>query len=397
MTLELSSPVSTPLPPWTWAQKRLFHNWYNTLLTLGALSAIAWGLQNFLIWATTKAQWVVIDTNLKLLLVGRFPNELLWRLWVVVGIIVVLGGLTWGRIQSAERPWNGSALLVFAGGAVLVAIAPITLPSRLTLAGLIGLLLFSYWLGRSLLTPISRWLPLAWVLSFPALFWLIKGGLGLQNVQTADLSGLLLTLFAAVICMVLAFPLGILLALGRQSTLLLVRFCSILYIEVLRGLPLIGVLFIALVMLPLVLPPQWEQPDSLLRGLAGLTLFSAAYMAEVVRGGLQSVPSGQLEAARALGLNPLLVIGLILLPQALRAIIPAMVGEFVGLFKETTLLSVFGLIELLGISASILANPEFIGRYAEVYLFAGVIYWLFCYGMSIASQRLESQLGVGSR
>lgn len=134
----------------------------------------------------------------------------------------------------------------------------------------------------------------------------------------------------------LAFPLGILLALGRQSTLPIIRICSIIYIEVLRGLLLIGVLFIALVMLPLLLPPQWGQPDLLLRGLAGLTL-SAAYIAEVVRGGLQSLPRGQLEAARALGLNPILGL-LILLPQALRAVIPALVGEFVGLFKETTLL-----------------------------------------------------------
>lgn len=165
-----------------------------------------------------------------------------------------------------------------------------------------------------------------------------------------------------------------------------------LYIEILRGLPLVGVLFIAIIMLPLLLPPQISPPDPLLRGIVGLSLFAAAYIAEVVRGGLQSIPVGQLEAARALGLNPLQIITKILLPQALRAVIPALVGEFVNLFKETTLLSLFGLVELLGLSAAILANPNYIGRYAEVYLFVGVIYGLFCYAMSVASQRLEAKL-----
>ena len=143
-------------------------------------------------------------------------------------------------------------------------------------------------------------------------------------------------------------------------------------------------------MLPLILSPQ-------LRGIAGLTLFAAAYIAETVRGGLQSVPRGQLEAARALGLNPLQVIVLILLPQALKAVIPALVGELVSLFKETTLLSLFGLVELLGLSAAILANPAYIGRYAEVYLFVGAIYGFFCYAMSITSQRLEANLEIAQR
>ncbi len=392
-----SPPVSTSLTPWNWARKRLFNTWYNIILTIAALLAIGLGLKGFLVWATTQAQWAVVSNNLKLFVAGRFPDPLLWRLWIILGVIIGLSGLTWGKLQAKERLWTRDRLLIAAGIAVAIGLIPISFASRLISGGLLLLLLVAFWLGRLLPSRFNRWLAVAWALSFPLVFWLLRGGFGLQEVQTTDWSGLLLTLLGAVIGIAFAFPLGVLLALGRQSTLPIVRLFSTLFIEVMRGLPLIGVLFIGLVMLPLLLPPEWGQPDQLLRGLVGLILFSAAYIAEVVRGGLQSVPRGQLEAARALGLNPLLVIGLILLPQALRTVIPALVGEFVSLFKETTLLSVFGLIELLGISASILANPDYVGRYVEVYLFAGGLYWIFCYVMSIASQRLENSLGVDQR
>jgi general L-amino acid transport system permease protein len=167
---------------------------------------------------------------------------------------------------------------------------------------------------------------------------------------------------------------------------------STLYIETVRGLPLIGILFTAQVMLPLVLPRTLEI-DSVVRTIAGLALFSAAYLAENVRGGLQSVPQGQVEAAQALGLSHGLIVGFIVLPQALRAVIPAIVGQFIGLFKDTSLLSLVGLFELTGMARSILSQPEFIGRYAEVYGFVGLIYWGFCYSMSVTSRRVEAMLG----
>jgi general L-amino acid transport system permease protein len=219
--------------------------------------------------------------------------------------------------------------------------------------------------------------------------WLIKGGLGLKEVPTNDWGGLMLTLFAAVISIAFSFPLGVLLALGRQSSLPVVKIFSILYIEIIRGLPLIGILFLGQVMLPFFLPPGTPKLDRLVRAITALTLFSAAYLAENVRGGLQSVPRGQVEAARSLGLNTPLVILLIVLPQALRAVIPAIVGQFIGLFKDTSLLSLFGILELLGISRTVLSNPSYSGLYTEVYVFIGVIYWLFCYSMSWASRKLE--------
>jgi general L-amino acid transport system permease protein len=144
-------------------------------------------------------------------------------------------------------------------------------------------------------------------------------------------------------------------------------------------------------MLPLFLPADLRL-DRLLRGIVGLILFSAAYMAENVRGGLQAIPRGQIEAGKALGLNTPLLLILIILPQALRAVIPAIVGQFIGLFKDTSLLSLVGLVELTGMARSILAQPQFLGRYAEVYLFIGLIYWVFCYSMSLAAKNLEKQL-----
>lgn len=203
----------------------------------------------------------------------------------------------------------------------------------------------------------------------------------------------MLTLFMSVISIVLSFPFGVILALGRQSMLPVIRWLSTIYIELIRGVPLISILFMGQVMIPLFLP-EGMRPDRVLRAIVGLTLFTAAYLAENVRAGLQAVPRGQLEAARSLGLNAPLTLSLIVLPQAIKIAIPAIVGQFISLFQDTTLVSIVGLLELLGISRSILANPEFLGRYGEVYLFIGLIYWFFCYAMSVGSRKLEEKLNT---
>jgi general L-amino acid transport system permease protein len=165
---------------------------------------------------------------------------------------------------------------------------------------------------------------------------------------------------------------------------------AIAYIETLRGLPLLGILFIAQVLLPLILPTHIRL-DSILRAIAGFTLFSSAYLAENLRGGLQAIPLGQTEAAKALGFNPFHTLALIILPQALRAVIPSIVGQFISLFKDTSLLAIVGLVDLLGISQSILANPKYQGRNGEVFLFLGFLYWLFCSLMVWGSRQLESR------
>ncbi|MEA5578374.1 amino acid ABC transporter permease [Anabaena sp. UHCC 0451] len=333
----------------TWFKKNLFSTWYNSLLTIFCLVIIFSIVKGCLFWAFNQAQWQVIQVNIHLFLVGRFPKSLYWRIWIVLGIIITLSGITWSVFTKK----------------------PNIIKQR-----------FSQFI-IPFLAPI-------WLLSFAINIWLIGGGFGLQSVSTNLWNGLLLTLLMAVISIVLSFPIGVLLALGRTSNLFIIRWFSILYIEIVRGLPLIGILFIAQVMLPLFLPADLRL-DRLIRGIAGLVLFSAAYMAENVRGGLQSIPRGQAEAAKALGLNTPFVVILIILPQALRAVIPAIVGQFIGLFKDTSLLSLVGLVELTGIARSILAQPQFLGRYAEVYIFIGLIYWVFCYSMSLASRRLEKQ------
>jgi general L-amino acid transport system permease protein len=188
----------------------------------------------------------------------------------------------------------------------------------------------------------------------------------------------------------------VLLALGRQSRLPVVRSFSVIYIEFVRGVPLVTVLFMAQVMLPLFLP-EGMTVERVARAMVGIILFSAAYMAENVRGGLQAIPKGQYEAAQALGLSGALTMVLIVLPQALRLIIPILVGQFIALFKDTTLVAIVGLFDLLGIGRAVLAQPEFIGLQLEVYLFISIIYWIFSYAMSYVSQRLEIALGVGVR
>jgi general L-amino acid transport system permease protein len=388
----LTPPVSESPTPVNWVRKNLFSTWYNSLLTVVCLSIVFQSLKGFGIWVTTKAQWQVIEANLPLFFAGRFPRELHWRLWIIMGIIALLSGLTLGNFQRKVSLWNRTLLIIIGIGLVTILILPNDFKSRLTLLGDIIIAVVGYWGGKQINSQITRWLPLAWICSFPVILWLIKGGLGLEEVPTNDWGGLMLTLFAAVISIAFSFPLGVLLALGRQSSLPVVKIFSILYIEIIRGLPLIGILFLGQVMLPFFLPPGTPKLDRLVRAIAALTLFSAAYLAENVRGGLQSVPREQVEAARSLGLNTPLVILLIVLPQALRAVIPAIVGQFIGLFKDTSLLSLFGILELLGISRTVLSNPSYSGLDPEVYIFIGVIYWLFCYSMSWASRKLEQPL-----
>jgi len=215
-----------------------------------------------------------------------------------------------------------------------------------------------------------------------------RGSSVLPFVRTQLWSGLLLTIMLTVVGIVASFPLGVLLALGRRGDMVIIRILSTIYIEVIRGVPLISILFMAQVLLPLFVGRQ--NLDVVLRAMAGITLFSAAYLAEIIRGGLQAIPKGQVEAAQALGLSAPLVTGLIVLPQAIRIVIPAIVGQFISLFKDTTLVSIITLLDLLGISEAALAqDPAFQSHKIEVYLFLAAIYFIFSYIMSSAARRIE--------
>ncbi|MBT6878066.1 MAG: amino acid ABC transporter permease, partial [Gammaproteobacteria bacterium] len=191
-----------------------------------------------------------------------------------------------------------------------------------------------------------------------------------------------------------SFPLGILLALGRRSNLLVIRSISIGFIELIRGVPLISVLFMASVMLPLFLP-EGVNFDKLLRALIGISLFQAAYMAEVVRGGLQAIPKGQTEAAESLGLGYWRTMQLIILPQALKLVIPGVVNTFIALFKDTTLVLIIGMFDFLGIVQAATTDPNWLGTAVEGYVFCAAVYWLFCFSMSRYSVSIERKLDTG--
>ena len=220
---------------------------------------------------------------------------------------------------------------------------------------------------------------------------------GFMPVVKPDLwGGLMLTILLAVIGIIFSFPIGVSLALGRQSKLPVVSWICIGFIELVRGVPLITILFMMDLMLPLFLPAG-IRIEGVIRAFVAITLFSAAYMAENVRGGLQSLPRGQYEAAHALGLSGFTTMAFIILPQALRAVIPILVSQFIGLLKDTTLVMILSLFDVLGIGKSVLGNPEYIGTAKEVYIFVAALFWVLSYALSYASQRLETSLGVGER
>ncbi|MBC8508618.1 MAG: amino acid ABC transporter permease, partial [Chloroflexi bacterium] len=228
-------------------------------------------------------------------------------------------------------------------------------------------------------------------------YFLIHGGsFGLEIVETNKWGGLMLTLVLSAVGIVASLPIGIVLALGRRSEMPIVKSLSVVYIEFWRGVPLITVLFMSSVMLPLFLP-EGTDFDKLLRAMIGIILFQSAYMAEVVRGGLQAIPKGQYEAAEALGLSYWKSMGLIILPQALKLVIPGIVNTFIALFKDTTLVLIIGLFDLLAIIQQANSDSSWLGFDTEGYIFAASVFWIFCFGMSRYSIALESKLNTGHK
>ncbi|WP_338441355.1 amino acid ABC transporter permease [Synechococcus elongatus IITB4] len=381
------------LTPIAWLRQNLFSSWLNSVITLVLVAAIAAIVGRLGFWITTEARWTVLVDNWTLFFVGRYPAAEQWRLWLWLVLLSPTLGLTWGCLATASYRWRQRSLWGWALFAAAIALIPLPWwPHKLGLTAIAAGVPASSWLAQRCRGQAwLRFLPTLWGLLFLVGLWLLQGGLGLRPVSSNDWSGLLLTLATALISMVCSLPVGILLALGRQSSLPVLRWLSVTYIELFRGLPLVTILFFGQVMVPLLLDSEWRI-DRILRAIVGLTIFLSAYLAETVRGGLQAIPHGQFEAASALGLNLFQTYRFIVLPQALRISIPAIVGLFLNLLQDTTLLSIVGLLELLGISRSILANPAYLGRYAEVYLFLGVLYWLCCYGLAQLSRRLEQRL-----
>ena len=222
---------------------------------------------------------------------------------------------------------------------------------------------------------------------------MLYGGIGLSPIMSRHWGGLTLTIFLTACSSLFSLPLGIVLALCRQSSLPLIQKLSSIYIDVMRAVPLIAVLFFGQLLIPLFLPVGIEV-DRVWRAIFAFTLFVSAYIAEDVRGGLQSIPNTQLEAANSLGLKQYQIIQFILIPQALRIALPALTNQSIGLFQNTSLMSILGLVELLGIGRSILANPEFIGQYIEVYVWLACVYWIVCTIMAVLARHLEQRMTI---
>lgn len=212
-------------------------------------------------------------------------------------------------------------------------------------------------------------------------------------ISTDVWGGFFLSVFLTAGGIIGAFPLAILLAMGRQSHLPIIKTLCVGFIEIIRGVPLISVLFMASFMLPLFLP-EGVSFDKLMRALVGILIFQAAYLAEVIRGGLNGIPKGQVEAAQSLGLSYWQLMAYIILPQALRMVIPGIVNTFIALFKDTTLVMIIGLLDFLGIVQSAITDPKWIGSALEAYVFCAFVYWICCFSMSLYSKHLERKLGV---
>jgi general L-amino acid transport system permease protein len=282
-------------------------------------------------------------------------------------------------------------LLVAAMAALSGSLVPVA-----ALGALAAVASAAWWVGRRV--PLhSSGLALAGATAAVVAAAAVLVGFGSPGWQR--MGGLLLTLWLALAGILLSFPAGVLLALGRRSALPAVRFVCAGYIELIRGVPLVALLFIGHLVIGFFLPPGGSRPSDVTRALISIVLFTAAYVAEIVRGGLQSVPRGQLEAAAALGLRPVTATRLIVLPQALRAVIPPLVGQFITLFKDTSLVAAIGLVDLLGVASALTSQPQFLaqGLQAETLGFASFVYWVGAYSMSRASRRLEARLGVGTR
>jgi general L-amino acid transport system permease protein len=397
MTAETLPPPRTAIGPIAWLRANLFSGIGSSIVTIVLAIAIAWVVLQVATWVVTEARWSVVTTNLRLFLIGQFPADQAWRVVANLTLISVLGGLSAGTFGAATRALAITLSAIQVMLAVLILVSPIGLTASLALFANAALV----WIGLALSLRVSiprRPLVIGWLLSIPATFLLLNGlgGTFLPTISTNVWGGLLLTVMLAVVGILLSFPLGVLLALGRRSKLPAIRVLSTGYIEIIRGVPLVTILFMADIILPLFLPGDWRL-DRVGRAMGGITLFSAAYVAENVRGGLQAIPTGQVEAAHAVGLNAIQTNLYIVLPQALRSVIPANVGLFISLLKDTTLVTIIGLLELLGIGRAVLAQPDSFGANLEVYFFVAAVFFVLCYAMSQASYRLERALGVGSR
>jgi len=352
---EIIKPPVSSVGALGWVRENLFSSPLNTFLTIVIVSILWFSILPFLKWAlidscwlpdadcreTNGACWSIISSNYKIILFGFYPQDILWR--PITSIVMLVTMLILSRNRNY---WNAI-------------------------------------LGYS------------WIISLVIMGILLKGGIfGLEPVDIEKWGGIILTLLLSVFGLTAAYPLGIILALGRQSKMPVIKTFCVFYIELIRGVPLISLLFMSSVVFPLFLP-EGVSINGILRAQVAIILFTAAYIAEVVRGGLQGMNKGQFEAADAIGLNYLQTMRLIILPQALKIVIPPSVSVLISAFKDTSLVVIIGLYDLLKTTQSTLSDPKWMGFSAEAYIFIAIIYFICCFFMSNYSRKLEKELDTG--
>ena len=351
--IEEIKPPATNVGIIGWIRQNLFNGYFSSMATILILAGLIRVIPQFIQWAfidsvwftsgqecheAAGACWSVITQNIRFNIFGYYPYEEQWR--PLVAMIILIGMLIY------SRDWNK-------------------------------------W---------NRTLGYVWLLALFVMGLLMKGGLfGLVSVESTKWSGLPLTLLLAFFGILASYPLGVVLALGRQSNMPIIKSLCVVYIEMIRGVPLITMLFMSSVMFPLFLP-EGVTIDKVLRAQAAIIFFTAAYIAEVVRGGLQAMDRGQYEAAESLGLNYFQMMRLIILPQALKIVIPPTVGILISAFKDTSLVVIIALYDILNTTKSILTEPEWTGFSTEAYMFVAMIYYVCCFSMSQYSRKIEKEL-----
>ncbi|MFV1878566.1 amino acid ABC transporter permease [Nioella sp.] len=406
-----------------WVRENLFSGWLNSILTIVSLYVIYWVLAHILPWSLggiwnaeslsecreirdasgigyDVACWAVITDRWHQLLFGFYPSDLYWR----PILALILFGVAIAPILFDTAPRKlliVTAIMPFAAYWLLWG-GTIWGPLVTALGFVIGWAVLTY--GAATLGALGATIG---AIVVPLLYWLLIAGplsgilgaalpIGIESVPSDRFGGFMLAIVIGVAGIVMSLPLGIFLALGRQSDLFIINKCSVIFIEVIRGVPLIVWLFTASLLLNYFLPPGTNF-DLMLRVIIMVTLFSSAYIAEVVRGGLAALPRGQYEGADSLGLDYWQSMQLIILPQALKISIPGIVSTFIGLFKDTTLVVFIGLLDPIGLSNAIRADSAWNGIYWELFIFIGLCFFIFCFSMSRYSQWLERKLNTGHR
>ncbi|MBB6487555.1 amino acid ABC transporter permease [Rhizobium lusitanum] len=358
--------------PWHWAKKNLFATPKDVVLTVLAVALLAWAIPHLVDWLFVHAVWNGTDRTFCATTVqgGTQPDGWNAACWAFVRakFLVFMFGL-----YPPDERWRPILVAIL----MIIGFAPLLIPSA-PRKGLNAIIAF-------FVLPVIS-------------FFLLHGGFGLETVETERWGGLLVTLVIAFVAIAVSFPFGILLALGRRSKMPVVRMLCVIFIEIIRGVPLITVLFMASYMLPLFMPQGWTV-DKLLRAVVGVSIFTSAYMAEVIRGGLQAVPKGQFEGADSLGLGYWQKMRLIVLPQAIKLVIPGIVNTYIGMFKDTSLVAIIGMFDLLGIVRQNFSDANWASAVTPVtgLIFAGFTFWLFCFAMSRYSGFVERHLDTGHK